>query len=97
MVVKFVNFRASAKEFLNFSEGRHAHAGLFRYLCAVLSRGQIIFAIAFAILFACVLVWTYAKDRKVNRIHFSKAYKVLIAIILFVLLQFAIVKIGGSI
>lgn len=61
------------------------------------SKGQIIFAAVFAVVFAGVLIWSYRRDRKVNSLHFRKAYKVLIAIVLFILLQFVIVKLGGFI
>ena len=59
--------------------------------------GRIVFVIVFVIVFAAVLVWSYSKEKGVIRTHFRKPYKVLIAIILFLLLQFLIVKIGGFI
>ena len=61
------------------------------------STGRIIFVIVFVLVFVVVLIWSYSKEKKLIRTHFKKPYKVLIAIILFILLQFAIVKIGGFI
>ena len=59
--------------------------------------GRIVFVIVFVIVFAAVLVWSYAKEKSLIRTHFRNPYKILIAIILFILLQFLIVKIGGFI
>jgi acetylglutamate synthase len=56
--------------------------------------GRIVFAIVFVVVFVAGLIWSYRKDSKVNKIHFSKSYKVLLAIILFLILQFFIVKFG---
>ncbi len=59
--------------------------------------GRIIFVAVFLLVFIGVMVWSYSKESRLNRIHFRKSYKILIAIILFLLLQFLIVKIGGFI
>ncbi len=59
--------------------------------------GRIAFVIFFVIVFIAMLVWSYGKEKKLHSIHFKRPYKVLIAIILFVLLQFVIVKLGGFI
>lgn len=56
--------------------------------------GRIIFASVFVVVFAAVLFWSYAKEKKVNRTHFKRSYLILAAIILFILLQFFIVKLG---
>jgi hypothetical protein len=56
--------------------------------------GRLIFVICFVILFAAGLIWSYRKESKLNKIHFRKSYLVLLAIILFIFLQFLIVKCG---
>jgi hypothetical protein len=55
--------------------------------------GRIIFVSLFVIVFVAGLIWSYRKEKKLNKIHFNHTYKVLIALILFLLLQFLIVKI----
>jgi hypothetical protein len=59
--------------------------------------GRIVFVAVFVTVFAAALIWSYARDRKVHKVHFKRPYLILIAIILFLLLQFLIVKIGGFI
>jgi hypothetical protein len=59
--------------------------------------GRLIFIGFFLIVFTGVMIWSYSKEKKLNRIHFKKSYLILIAIILFLMLQFVIVKIGGFI
>jgi hypothetical protein len=57
--------------------------------------GRLIFIAVFVVVFAAAMIWSYSKERKINRVHFKKTYLILIAIILFLMLQFLIVKIGG--
>jgi len=54
--------------------------------------GRIIFVALFLIAFISMLVWGYGKEKKLNSIHFPKAYKVLIALLLFFFTLFVIVK-----
>jgi hypothetical protein len=56
--------------------------------------GRIVFVSVFVIAFIATLVWSYRKEKKVNKLHFKNSYKILIALILFLILQFIIVKIG---
>jgi hypothetical protein len=56
------------------------------------STGRIIFVIVFVFVFVGGLIWSYRKDKEVSDIHFRKAYKILIALLLFIILQFIIVK-----
>lgn len=55
--------------------------------------GRIIFVSLFVLAFVIMLFWSYGKEKKLNKIHFNKTYKVLIALFLFLILQFIIVKI----
>ncbi|PBQ34667.1 hypothetical protein CNR22_23785 [Sphingobacteriaceae bacterium] len=55
--------------------------------------GRIVFVSLFILAFVIMLIWSYNKEKKLNKIHFSKAYKVIIALLLFLILQFIIVKI----
>ena len=59
--------------------------------------GRIIFVAVFVVVFVAAMVWSYSKEKKISRVHFRKSYLILIAIILFLMLQFLIVKIGGFI
>jgi len=54
--------------------------------------GRLIFVSIFVIVFLVGLIWSYRKEKAVSAIHFKKTYKVLIALILFIILQFIIVK-----
>ena len=54
--------------------------------------GKIVFVAIFTVVFIAGLVWSYRKDSAVTKVHFTKTYKVLLALILFVILQFIIVK-----
>lgn len=56
--------------------------------------GRIAFVIFFVTVFVAGLIWSYRKEKDINKLHFDKSYKVLIAILLFLVLQFIIVKIG---
>jgi cbb3-type cytochrome oxidase subunit 3 len=56
--------------------------------------GRIIFICVFVLVFVATLFWSYRKEKKLNKLHFKNAYMILIALILFLILQFLIVKIG---
>ena len=55
--------------------------------------GRIIFVSVFVLVFVAGLIWSYRKEKALNKIHFNKTYKIVIGLILFLLLQFLIVKI----
>jgi len=57
------------------------------------STGRIIFVSLFILAFVIMLIWSYGKEKKLNKIHFNKTYKIVIALLLFLVLQFIIVKI----
>lgn len=63
------------------------------YICGMFTTGRIIFVCLFVLAFVIMLVWSYSKEKKLNKIHFNKSYKVIIALVLFLILQFVIVKI----
>lgn len=63
------------------------------YICKMFSTGRIVFVIVFILVFVAGLIWSYRKEKALNKIHFNKAYKVLLALILFLIVQFLIVKI----
>lgn len=56
--------------------------------------GRIAFVVFFITVFVAGLIWSYRKEKNINKLHFSKSYKILIAILLFLVLQFIIVKMG---
>lgn len=55
--------------------------------------GRIIFVVLFVLVFVAGLIWSYRKEKNINKLHFNKTYKILLALILFLVLQFIIVKI----
>lgn len=55
--------------------------------------GRIIFIALFITAFTGALIWSYSKERGLNKVHFNKAYKVLLALIAFFTTLFIIVKI----
>jgi hypothetical protein len=59
----------------------------------VFTTGRIIFVSIFCLAFLIMLIWSYRKEKKLNKVHFSNAYKILIGLLLFLILQFIIVKI----
>lgn len=63
------------------------------YICRMFTTGRIVFVVFFSVAFMIALIWSYRKEKKLNNIHFNKTYKILIVLILFLLLQFIIVKI----
>ena len=54
--------------------------------------GRIVFVLIFIIVFVAGLVWSYRKERAVNRIHFKKTYLILFGLIALLIIQFIIVK-----
>jgi len=55
--------------------------------------GRIIFVSIFSLIFVIAMVWSYKKEKSITQIHFKKSYKILIALVLFFVIQFIIVKI----
>ncbi len=56
--------------------------------------GRIIFVIFFIVVFVVGLAWAYRKEKNIRKVHFPKSYKILLGLILLLILQFIIVKIG---
>ncbi|SUZ85995.1 uncharacterized protein METZ01_LOCUS38849 [marine metagenome] len=48
------------------------------------SKGQLIFAIIFIILFSGVITYTYFKDRQIHRLYYKKTYIILLIFLLFI-------------
>lgn len=53
------------------------------------SKGQIIFALVFFIIFVAVMIWAYRSDCKVNRENYKGVWLILVGIII----VFALIKI----
>ena len=62
------------------------------YICAMFTTGRVVFVVIFIIVFVIGLVWSYRKEKPILDVHFKKSYKILLGLILFVILQFLIVK-----
>jgi len=56
----------------------------------MLSKGQLIFAICFLILFILVMAFTYRKDKALHKKHYKGSLRVVGAFILFLLILFFI-------
>jgi uncharacterized membrane protein len=54
--------------------------------------GRLLFTLFFVVCFILGLVWSYRKEKNINKIHFNKTYRILFAIILFFTVLFLIVK-----
>jgi len=54
------------------------------------STGQLIFAVAFIIVFVTVLVFVYRKDFVVHKKYYKGTYRILIAFLAFIAVLFAI-------
>jgi len=54
------------------------------------STGQLIFAVAFIIVFVTVLVFVYRKDVVVHKKYYKGTYRILIAFLAFIAVLFAI-------
>lgn len=50
------------------------------------SRGQLIFAVIFAIAFILVMIWSYRKDIKLHQIYYKKVWIVALGIFLVITL-----------
>ena len=48
------------------------------------SKGQLIFAIIFIILFSIIITYTYFRDRQIHRLYYKKTYIILLIFILFI-------------
>ncbi|RZP05071.1 MAG: hypothetical protein EVA46_02040 [Flavobacteriales bacterium] len=48
------------------------------------SKGQLIFAIIFIILFSGIITYTYFKDRQIHRLYYKKTYIILLIFLLFI-------------
>lgn len=46
------------------------------------SKGEIIFMIFFIVAFAGALVWSYIRDRKINRKYYPKAWLIILTTLL---------------
>jgi hypothetical membrane protein len=58
----------------------------------MLTRGNIIFALTFLVVFVAAMIWSFKKDSKINSQHYKNAYKVLICMILAFLALFLFIK-----
>jgi hypothetical protein len=65
----------------------------YAYIYKMFTTGRIIFIALFVVAFVIAMVWSYGKEKNIRDIHFKKSYKILIALILFLVLQFLIVKV----
>ncbi len=50
------------------------------------SKGQLIFAVLFAIAFIILMAWSYMKDVKLHRVYYKKVWWVALGIILVITL-----------
>ncbi len=48
------------------------------------SKGQLIFAILFIIVFIGIITYTYFRDKQVHKIYYKKTYIILLIFILFI-------------
>ena len=48
------------------------------------SKGQLIFAILFIIVFICIITYTYFRDKQIHKIYYKKTYIILLIFILFI-------------
>jgi hypothetical protein len=55
--------------------------------------GRIIFTAVFVLVFVGALIWAYRSERRLNKVQFPSPWKVLLALFLFILMLWAIVKI----
>jgi membrane protein YdbS with pleckstrin-like domain len=56
------------------------------------STGQLIFAACFVVAFIAAMVWSYARDKKMNKVHYRKVYMILVGIIVIFSILYAIIK-----
>ncbi len=55
--------------------------------------GRIIFTLSFLVVFILGMLYAYRKDLKINRLHFSKSYFIIVAILLIFTGLFLIIKV----
>ena len=48
------------------------------------SKGQLIFAILFIIVFIGIIAYTYFRDKQIHKIYYKKTYIILLIFILFI-------------
>ena len=48
------------------------------------SKGQLIFAILFIIVFIGIITYTYFRDKQIHKIYYKKTYIILLVFILFI-------------
>ena len=48
------------------------------------TKGQLIFAIIFVILFSLIIGYSYIKDSNLNRVYYKNSYEILIIFIVFI-------------
>ena len=48
------------------------------------SKGQLIFAILFIIVFIGIITYTYFRDKQIHKIYYKKTYIILLIFILFI-------------
>lgn len=63
-----------------------------RMLLLSFSTGQLIFALSFLVAFIGVMVWTYRRDKTVNRSNYKGVYKILVFIIALFVILYGFVK-----
>jgi hypothetical protein len=54
------------------------------------STGQLVFAVAFIIVFVTVLIFVYRKDVAIHKKYYKGSYRILIAFLAFIAILFAI-------
>jgi hypothetical protein len=54
------------------------------------STGQLVFAVAFIIVFVTVLIFVYKKDVAIHKKYYKGSYRILIAFLAFIAILFAI-------
>jgi hypothetical protein len=54
--------------------------------------GRLIFTIVFVLVFLGYLVWSFRRDKVINKTYYPKAYKTVLAIIVVLFLLFLMVK-----
>lgn len=55
--------------------------------------GRLVFTLCFFVAFVIMMAWAYRKDLKINQLHFSNNYRIILGIVLIFSLLFLIIKI----
>lgn len=58
----------------------------------MITQGRLLFVVIFILVFAMGMVWSYRKEKKLNDVHFKRTYQILLGLVLFLIIQFLIVK-----